>query len=194
MCAGEDKKNEEDKTPSGKSIVRTPEQRARRALAKFIASFREGTGVSPPTRSWRNLLVLSDFSPYIEKIKKSQKEIDIANVKTEMKVFKNALNDLISLSKSAVQSLDKAVTTQLNKKRMKDSGSKSPAQKQQQVARTMMDSITEKGTPMEAKQWTSFAVPASDVSTLFQLVLAVLACCKAWRLDTMIEGRELGGR
>ena len=90
------------------SSVKTPQQRASKALAKFVAGFKEGSKEPPPTRSWRNLQTLSSFDEFFKKFEKAQKEQDIGLVRAEMKVFKAALNDLISLTRAALATLKKA--------------------------------------------------------------------------------------
>lgn len=157
-----------EKTPSNASTDKnkTPEQMAKKRLAKFIASFREGSGIAPPTRSWRNLLLLSEFQEFFDKMRRAQKDVDLQNIKSEMKVFKAALNDLVNLTKASVTSLEKAINTQTTKKAAKETAAKSGQGKQIKAARTVMDFVAENGVSITRKEYSSITVAIGDTNYL----------------------------
>ena len=151
-------------TPSLSSNSRTPMQRAKKALNKFIGSFKEGSDEPPPTRSWRNLQTLDSFDEFFAKFKSAKKETDLGNTRSEMKVFKSALNDLISLTRSANQGVNKAYES-LQKKRdkvlMDTKSNKKAAEQKQSVS--LMEFVMEKGKPFASKNIKEVLVPMGDL-------------------------------
>jgi len=110
--------NGEPKTEDARSIAATsfaglsPEQiadkKAARALQVFLAGFLHGK-VVPPCRSYRSLLTMNDFIAYFGKFAAAECEADIKTVLDEMKPFKQALNDLVSMTRNAVTALKNAM-------------------------------------------------------------------------------------
>ena len=160
-----------DGAESSKSSVKTPQQRARKALAKFIASFKEGTG-PPPTRSWRNLQTLESFNAFFDKFSTAAREQDLAVVRSEMKVFKAALNDLVSLFRGAIQTLSKAQDAVLKKKEKDKARPAQQGQRQASVEASLFEFVAEKGAQMEHKSLKSLTAPlGDDTSFVLDLIL-----------------------
>ena len=63
-------------------------------LREYIASFRSGN--TPPCRSYRHLITLREFDPYIANLSGAQQKGELKDLKSTMSCFKKALNDLIS--------------------------------------------------------------------------------------------------
>ena len=88
---------------NGKNIVSGTEEKA---LAKYIAGFGTGStpalGQAPPCRSYRNLVCLSHLKKTIPDLEACTRKEDVARVQGQIKVFKNAYADLITMTKSAV--------------------------------------------------------------------------------------------
>ncbi|CAK0874664.1 unnamed protein product [Prorocentrum cordatum] len=92
----------------GLSIAERREKRAARNLKVFIAGFRSSQ-LTPPCRSYRSLIVLHEYQPYWEKLKLAESEADLKQVAEEVKPFKIALNDLISMTRNATNTLKNAL-------------------------------------------------------------------------------------
>ena len=80
----------------------------RKALRRHIARF-EADGLTPPTRSYRNLICLHEFQDLFAPIKNAQTPAEANQCKANMKPFKLALNDLVSMSRAALESIKKAM-------------------------------------------------------------------------------------
>ena len=107
----------------GLSLAEKREKEAARNLQLFIASFRT-SGATPPCRSFRSLITIGEFGPYIAKLSQANSEADLKSVVEEFKPFKAALNDLVAMSRNAVNAL-KAASRQASGKQIdKRAGSK----------------------------------------------------------------------
>lgn len=96
----------------------------RKALLKYIASFGDGAanfGNNPPCRSYRSLILLTDYGEIPGKLKKCHSAAEIAAVSKQYTIFKQALRDLVGMCKAAIARLDNSAKTALsassNKKR-----------------------------------------------------------------------------
>ena len=86
---------------------------AQKALRKYIASFsteeKKPLGNAPPCRSYQALILFSDFEEKMGIIEACETKDDIANIQSEMKTFKTAYSDLLSMSKAAQKRLATAI-------------------------------------------------------------------------------------
>ena len=159
-CSGDDKE-------SCKSTVKTPAERAERALRKWLASF-EKEAKAPPTRTYKSLVTLESFNEFFERIKLSATEKDLQNRKSEMKVFKDALNHLIALTKGAVGILQKAKTSVEEKKKKEGSrtvsGERPP---NTNAVQALFEAVMEKGTAMDAVNLSTLTVPKDKCEAPF---------------------------
>ena len=159
-CSGEDKE-------SAKSVVKTPAERADRALRKWLASF-EKEAKAPPTRTYKSLVTLESFNEFFDRIKLSATEKDLQNRKSEMKVFKDALNHLIALTKGAVGILKKAKTSVEEKKKKESSRTVSGERPQNTNAvQALFEAVMEKGTAMDEVNLSTLTVPKDKCETPF---------------------------
>ena len=108
----------------------------KQALAKFIAGFNDpetssasvlgaSLGSSPPCRSYRSLVLLSQFEEIEKDLQTCLSVQDIAAVGKRHQVFKSALRDLLSMCKAATTRLTNAVKSAL--KEIVDNKSKATA-------------------------------------------------------------------
>ena len=85
-----------------------------KALKRYIASFsatsgKPELGSAPPCRSYRSLIVFSEFDTYSEKIEVCETKEALVAISNSMKPFKAAYTDLLSMSKAAVTRLKNAI-------------------------------------------------------------------------------------
>ena len=152
-----------EKAETNSSEGKTPQQRAKKALQKFIGSFKEGIEDPPPTRSWRNLQTLDSFDEQFQRFYSAKKEADLGVVRSEMKVFKTALNDLISLARSANTGLTKALENVQKKRDKTLTAAKGDKQKEdQKKTSTLMDFVMDKGTQFSSKNLAEIVAPMGD--------------------------------
>ncbi|CAE7259215.1 unnamed protein product [Symbiodinium sp. CCMP2456] len=87
---------------------------AKKALRKYIAQFSDPNsqkvlGSAPPCRSYQSLILFSEFEAYLGKFEQIEKKDDIVQLQQEMKAFKTAYSDLISMAKAANKRLEAAI-------------------------------------------------------------------------------------
>ncbi|CAK0826858.1 unnamed protein product, partial [Prorocentrum cordatum] len=87
---------------------------ASRALKRYIASFSSSSakpelGSAPPCRSYRSLIVVSEFDQYTAKIEQAESKEALVAISTSMKPFKAAYVDLLAMAKAAVTRLKNAI-------------------------------------------------------------------------------------
>ena len=108
---------------------------------------------------------------YFSKFTFAKKEPDLQIVRLEMKVFKSALNDLITLSKQALQTLTKAIenVTKRKDKAMLDKKAKKPVE---EVSCSVLDHVMERGTAFPEKNISEFNVPLGSEHTFLSFLWA----------------------
>ena len=104
---------------------------------------------------------MDSFDEFVNKFKASKREVDIVNVKAEMKAFKDAYNHLIALTKTAINTLQKAHEAVKNKKKEKGG---QPAKKLK-VEATLFDIAQEKGTAMDERNFAGMTVPLDSLES-----------------------------
>ena len=160
-CSGDDKES------SKSSALKSPAERADRALRKWLASF-EKEAKAPPTRTYKSLVTLESFNEFFDRIKLSATEKDLQNRKSEMKVFKDALNHLIALTKGAVGILKKAKTSVEEKKKKEGSrtvsGERPP---NTNAVQALFEAVMEKGTAMDEVNLSTLTVPKDKCEAPF---------------------------
>ena len=161
-CSGDDKES------CKSAAVKTPAERADRALRKWLASF-EKEAKAPPTRTYKSLITLESFSEFFDRMKLSATEKDLQNRKSEMKVFKDALNHLIALTKGAVGILKKAKTSVEEKKKKKESSRTVSGERPQNTnaVQALFEAVMEKGTAMDEVNLSTLTVPKDKCTEPF---------------------------
>lgn len=86
---------------------------ARKALRRYIASFSttatHALGEAPPCRSYKALVCLSDLEEKESEIEACTTAVQILDIKNQMKPFKAAFSDLISMCKGAASRLKSSI-------------------------------------------------------------------------------------
>ena len=116
----------------------------------------------PPTRTYRSLVLLDSFDEFTEKFKNAKRDVDLVNVKSEMKAFKDAYNHLIALTKTGISTLEKAQEAVLNSK--KEKGGAQPAKKAKAEA-SFFEMAMEKGRQMAEVNVGGLPVPLDKIET-----------------------------
>ena len=98
---------------------------------------------------------------FFDKFKAAKKESDLQTVRLEMKVFKSALNDLISLTRQAIQTLAKA-EEHIQKKKDKALHDSKSKKKTDAVTSTIFEVVMEMGTAMTERNIGEFLVPLGN--------------------------------
>ena len=136
-------------------------------MRKWLASF-EKEAKAPPTRTYKSLVTLESFNEFFDRIKLSATEKDLQNRKSEMKVFKDALNHLIALTKGAVGVLKKAKTSVEEKKKKAGSitvsGERPP---NTNAVQALFEAVMEKGTAMDEVNLSTLTVPKDKCEAPF---------------------------
>ena len=136
-------------------------------MRKWLASF-EKEAKAPPTRTYKSLVTLESFNEFFDRIKLSATEKDLQNRKSEMKVFKDALNHLIALTKGAVGILKKAKTS-VEEKKKKESGRTVSGERppNSNAVQSLFEAVMEKGTAMDEVNLSTLTVPKDKCEAPF---------------------------
>lgn len=120
----------------------------KKSLLKYIASFGDGTnkfGSNPPCRSYRSLVLFSDFDDIEQKLKQCSCQADITIITKDNIVFKQALRDLMGMCKSAITRLESTIKSALTKNlsQEKQAAAEKPAKKKKLTADAQRASLVD---------------------------------------------------
>ena len=107
-----------DSSSAGLSPAALEVKHASRALKVFLAGFSiPGNGQTPPCRSFRSLITLAEFSPFFERLVAAESEDDLKVITDEIKPFKLAHNDLVSMARNAGTTIKNALKSRKSRPR-----------------------------------------------------------------------------
>ena len=90
---------------SFETFMRSSSFDAKKALRKYIASFstdeKKPLGSAPPCRSYQSLVVFAEFEEKLMEIEEAQTKERLIQIQNDMKPFKTAYADLLSMAKAA---------------------------------------------------------------------------------------------
>lgn len=135
---------------SSVDIYACASKRTSKALRTWLSSLRHGT-TAPPCRSYRNLITIDEVQVFFEKIEEANAPGDISAVKTEVKPFKLAMNDLIQTTRASLTSLKAAMKAGRRQKEKDEEGERRASGQARKVltsAMALFEICPEKGQQM----------------------------------------------
>ena len=138
-------------------------RRRQKRLMAYLATFREKAdgssvvGVSPPCRSYKNLITLNDYDSHFAALEKAKSPDMLTQSIENLKPFKSALNELVTLSRGALLSLERALRAAAKQEESRKAGCKPNSKEAKQAAnvgiKLLWDRACEQGTVVARIQW-----------------------------------------
>ena len=172
-----------DSVSSFERFVRASSFDAKKALRKYIASFstdeKKPLGSAPPCRSYQSLVVFAEFEEKLAEIEAAQTKERLIQIQNDMKPFKTAYADLLSMAKAAknrlVSAIQDAVKQQQKRKDEQDQvaqAKRKPGRpkKADTVVETMVAAPSSVATDIESIVIKEDGKPASDLNLAVPLI------------------------
>jgi hypothetical protein len=148
----------------GLSPYKLQEKLAYRAMKQFIASFRSSKSAPPPCRSYRNLICLSEFEEFFDRIRVAQTANELKLIRETMKPFKAAYNDLVGQCRNANSGLTRALeAAKKSAQKTKARSEKAKCKGNQSVNTNVFERAVEKGNPIPSIKISDF-VPRDTIA------------------------------
>ena len=93
-----------------------PEKALRKYIASFAGDEKKVLGQAPPCRSYQALVLFQTFEDKTEAFEKCESKDEITRVQNDMKPFKAAYQDLLSMAKAAEKRLGTSIADALKQK------------------------------------------------------------------------------
>jgi hypothetical protein len=157
---------------SSVDIYACASKRTSKALRTYLSSLRHGK-TAPPCRSYRNLITIGEMDGFFAKIEEANAPGDITAVKTEVKPFKMAMNDLIQTTRAALTSLKAAMKAGRRQKEKEEEGARKASGQGRKVltsAMVLFEICPEKGQQMPSVMIggdDNFKLPVDSLKTPF---------------------------
>jgi hypothetical protein len=135
---------------SSVDIYACASKRTSKALRTYLSSLRHGR-TAPPCRSYRNLITIGEMEEFFAKIEEANVPGDITAVKTAVKPFKIAMNDLIQTTRAALTALKSAMKAGRKQKEKDEEGGRKASGQGRKVlssAMVLFEICPEKGKQM----------------------------------------------